>query len=101
MHWVGSMKRMKMTEEERRVAHCRSQAAYKARGILVGGQSSARGLPKAPPSFTWMPLPTHPTWMPLPTQPWASSSSSSAACDSSAAFDDDVLAAAAPGPLSP
>ena len=78
MHWVGSMKRKRMTEEERRVANCRSQAAHKARGSLhVGGQSSARRRPEAPPSLIWMPM---------PTQPWASSSSSSAAaCDDVAA----------------
>ena len=69
------LKRVKKTEEERRVAHCRRQAAYKARGNLVGGLSSARRLPEAPPSFIWMPL---------PTQPWAFSSSS-AACASVAA----------------
>ena len=70
------LKRVKKTEEERRVAHCRRQAAYKARGNLVGGLSSARRLPEAPPSFIWMPL---------PTQPWAFSSSS-AACASVAAL---------------
>ena len=53
MQWVGSTKRM--TEEELRAAHCRSQAAYKARGSLVGGRSSAGRLPEAPPSIKWMP----------------------------------------------
>ena len=92
MHWVGSMKRKRMTEEERRVAHCRSQAAHKARGSLVGGQSSARRRPEAPPSLIWMPM---------PTQPWASSSSSSAAaCDDVAAVVPspvaDFISAAVP-----
>jgi hypothetical protein len=52
---MGSTKRVKMTEEELRAAHCRNQAAYKARGSLVGGRSSAGRLPEAPPSIKWMP----------------------------------------------
>ena len=68
--------RVKKTEEDRRLAHCRRQKAYKARKSLLGGPSSAGRLPEPPLSFIWMPL---------PMQPWASSSTA-AACASVAAL---------------
>ena len=130
MQWIDLCKegspipRVKKTEEDRRLAHCRRQKAYKARKSLLGGPSSAGRLPEAPLSIIWMPH---------TTQPWASFSTAaacasvaalpaaailatsadrasspacassavsafSAACASSAAFDGDV-AAVAPSPV--